>query len=83
MERRENPAIYRRKSQDERDRRKTPTLGDIFWLGRGQPKSIVCGDRLDVDDQVHDTPKHAPPKPPAETGSRRNVCGTYSAYLPE
>lgn len=38
----------------------------------GLPETIVFGSRGDVDDHAHDTPKNDPPKPPAETESRRN-----------
>lgn len=43
------------------------------------PKTIVFGttDRGIADER--DTPKMHPPKTPAETGSRRNLCGTFSA----
>ncbi|KDA07214.1 hypothetical protein DC31_01030 [Microbacterium sp. CH12i] len=43
------------------------------------PKTIVSGDLVDGEGKVRDTPKNDPPKPPAETNSRRNACGTYSA----
>ena len=40
------------------------------------PKTIVFGKNLHVDDQVRDTPTIDPPKPPAETESRRNPGST-------
>jgi len=40
------------------------------------PKTIVFGKNVDVDDQVRDTPMIDPPKPPAETESRRNPRST-------
>src|SRR5690606_27200223 len=43
------------------------------------PGTIVYGDLVDGEGKVRDTPRSDAPKPPAETNSRRNACGTYSA----
>ena len=48
----------------------------MIHVFRSRPKPIVFGSLGDVDDQVHDTPRNDPPKPPAETESRRNVGST-------
>ncbi|MBP2420742.1 recombinase family protein [Microbacterium imperiale] len=40
------------------------------------PKLIVSGGLVDVDEQARDTPRIDPPKPPAETESRRNLGST-------
>ncbi len=40
------------------------------------PETIVFGTLVDVDDQVHHTPKNDPPKPSAETETRRNIGST-------
>lgn len=37
------------------------------------PLTIVSGGLVDLDDQVHDTPRNEPPKLPTETESRRNI----------
>ncbi|MFB9658102.1 recombinase family protein [Microbacterium imperiale] len=40
------------------------------------PETIVFGRHVDVDEQLRDTPRIDPPKPPAETESRRNLGST-------